>query len=50
MKVCVHHDPVLTQASNGTEVECWLSGPDELIPAGGTERIEQKEISVADEA
>jgi peptide/nickel transport system ATP-binding protein len=50
MKVCENHDPVLTQSPNGTSVECWLSGPKELIPAGGTERSEQKEISVADEA
>jgi peptide/nickel transport system ATP-binding protein len=50
MKVCEDHDPVLTQSPNGTSVECWLSGPKELIPAGGTERSEQKEISVADEA
>ncbi len=50
MKVCLDHDPVLTRAPNGTAVECWLSGPDELIPAGGTEPAERKEISVADEA
>jgi peptide/nickel transport system ATP-binding protein len=50
MKVCEDHDPVLTQSPNGTSVECWLAGPDELIPEGGTERSEQKEISVADEA
>jgi peptide/nickel transport system ATP-binding protein len=50
MKVCEDHDPVLTQSPNGTSVECWLAGPDDLIPEGGTERSEQKEISVADEA
>jgi peptide/nickel transport system ATP-binding protein len=50
MQVCVDQDPVLTQADNGTVVECWLSGPEDLIPSGGTEKLEQKEISVADEA
>ncbi|HEY7045134.1 MAG TPA: ABC transporter ATP-binding protein [Nocardioidaceae bacterium] len=50
MKVCVDHDPVLTRSSGGTAVECWLHGPDELIPPGGTEPVEQKEISLADEA
>jgi peptide/nickel transport system ATP-binding protein len=50
MKVCLDHDPVLTRSSIGTAVECWLHGPEELIPPDGTERIQQKEISVADEA
>jgi peptide/nickel transport system ATP-binding protein len=50
MQVCVDQDPVLTRADNGTVVECWLSGPEHLIPSGGTEKLEQKEISVADEA
>ncbi len=50
MQVCVDKDPILTQAPNGNEVECWLSGPRDEIPAGGTEKIERKEISVADEA
>jgi peptide/nickel transport system ATP-binding protein len=50
MKVCLDHDPVLMRSSDGTAVECWLHGPEELIPPDGTERIQQKEISVADEA
>ncbi len=50
MKVCLDHDPVPVRTTTGTEVECWLSGPDELIPAGGTDRVEQKELSLADEA
>ncbi len=50
MKVCLDHDPVPTRAASGTEVECWLAGPDELVPTGGTERAEQKELSLADEA
>ena len=50
MKVCLDHDPVLTRTETGAEVECWLHGPEEVIPAGGTEPVEQEEISVADEA
>ena len=50
MKVCLDHDPVLTRLPGDIAVECWLHGPEELIPPDGTERIQQKEISVADEA
>ncbi len=50
MKVCLDQNPIPTRTSADTEVECWLSGPDELIPAGGTDRVEQKELSLADEA
>src|SRR3954469_21350160 len=35
MQVCVDKDPILTQAPNGTSVECWLAGPTEEIPQGG---------------
>lgn len=31
-------------------VECWLHGPEDQIPPGGRERLEQEEITVADEA
>jgi len=50
MQVCVQKDPVRTTSETGTEVECWLSGPDHLIDEGGTRPLEQEEISVADEA
>ncbi len=50
MRVCAGHDPVQTVRQGGGSVECWLSGPDELIPPGGTERLEREEIGVADEA
>jgi peptide/nickel transport system ATP-binding protein len=50
MKVCVEQDPVPLRVAHGTEVECWLHGPEEQIPAGGTVKIEQEEIGVADEA
>jgi peptide/nickel transport system ATP-binding protein len=50
MTVCVDQDPVETRSAAGTTVECWLSGPDELIPPGGTQPLERQEIGVADEA
>ncbi len=30
--------------AGGGRVECWLHGPDELIPAGGPQPLEQEEI------
>ncbi|MDX6296195.1 MAG: peptide/nickel transport system ATP-binding protein [Nocardioidaceae bacterium] len=50
MVVCRDRDPVETVTASGGTVECWLAGPDELIPPGGREALEKKEISVADEA
>ncbi len=50
MRVCAEKDPVLTARIGGGEAECWLLGPKELIPAGGTEPLEREELSVADEA
>ena len=50
MVVCRDRDPVVTRRDGGGEVECWLNGPEELIPPGGTEPLEREEISVADEA
>ena len=34
----------------GTMVECWLTGPEDQIPEGGTQPLEQEELTVADEA
>jgi peptide/nickel transport system ATP-binding protein len=50
MKVCPDVDPVQMVTRTGGTVECWLHGPDELIPAGGREPLEREAISVADEA
>jgi peptide/nickel transport system ATP-binding protein len=50
MRVCGEQDPVETERVGGGTVECWLSGPDELVPPGGTEPLPRQEISVADEA
>ncbi len=50
MRVCREKDPVQTVPETGSTVECWLAGPEELIPPGGREPLERREISVADEA
>jgi ABC-type dipeptide/oligopeptide/nickel transport system ATPase component len=50
MQVCVEQDPVPLRVAHGTEVECWLHGPQSQIPAGGTVKLERREIGVADEA
>ncbi|MGH3470736.1 MAG: oligopeptide/dipeptide ABC transporter ATP-binding protein, partial [Nocardioidaceae bacterium] len=50
MRVCAEQDPVQTQRVGGGTVECWLSGPDDLIPPAGSEPLTREVISVADEA
>ncbi len=50
MRVCRDQDPVQTVSTYGGTVECWLRGPDELIPPGGREPVEREVIGVADEA
>jgi peptide/nickel transport system ATP-binding protein len=50
MVVCRDNDPVETRTRAGGTVECWLSGPEELIPPGGREPLVKEEISLADEA
>ncbi len=49
MRVCVT-DPVQQVTPHGQRVLCWLHGPEELIPEGGTEPLEREEIAVAEEA
>lgn len=49
MQVCPQQFPVPVQVE-GREVECWLHGPDQLVPPGGHEPLIQEEITVADEA
>jgi oligopeptide/dipeptide ABC transporter ATP-binding protein len=39
MKVCAAQFPVPVDAGAGHPVECWLHGPDELIPAGGRDAL-----------
>jgi peptide/nickel transport system ATP-binding protein len=50
MKVCATRNPVNIERRGGGRVECWLSGPEELIPVGGKQPLKQEELSVADEA
>jgi peptide/nickel transport system ATP-binding protein len=50
MEVCASRDPVVTRTPSGGTVECWLSGPERLIPPGGRTPLEREEIGVADEA
>jgi peptide/nickel transport system ATP-binding protein len=50
MKVCPERFPVQVRPGGERRVECWLHGPDELIPEGGTAPMEREEIAVADEA
>lgn len=49
MRVCREMFPRRTGVA-GQEVECWLHGPDELIPPGGRDPLPREEITVADEA
>ncbi len=50
MAVCGRLDPVPVARRGGGQVECWLHGPNELIPDGGTAPLEKEELRVADEA
>lgn len=50
MAVCATKNPVNIERVGGGRVECWLVGPQEEIPAGGTQPLKQEELSVADEA
>jgi peptide/nickel transport system ATP-binding protein len=50
MKVCATHDPVNIERAGGGRVECWLRGPEDQVPPGGTEPLKQEELGVADEA
>jgi len=50
MNVCATHNPVNIERRGGGRVECWLSGPEDQIPAGGTQPLKQEELAVADEA
>ncbi len=50
MVVCAARNPVEVNLADGRRVSCWLHGPDEDIPAGGTSGLEREEIAVAEEA
>jgi len=50
MRVCPERFPVQVSPAPGRRVECWLHGPEELIPGGGKAPLEREEIAIADEA
>ncbi|WP_151082320.1 ABC transporter ATP-binding protein [Nocardioides cynanchi] len=50
MTVCAGQNPVNIERPGGGRVECWLAGPDEQIPPGGKQPLNQQELTVADEA
>ncbi|WP_222851261.1 ABC transporter ATP-binding protein [Phytoactinopolyspora mesophila] len=49
MRVCAEKFPERMTVGPQT-VECWLHGPDELVPENGHEPLVREEITVADEA
>jgi peptide/nickel transport system ATP-binding protein len=50
MAVCATKNPINIERPSGGRVECWLVGPREEIPDGGTRPLKQEELGVADEA
>ncbi len=50
MVVCGQRNPVPVPREGGGRTECWLHGPNHLIPPGGTEPMQKEEIRAADEA
>ncbi len=50
MEVCQGRDPVAVRAETGQGVACWLHGPAEQIPSGGTEPLRREQIAIAEEA
>ena len=50
MAVCAELMPVEVVEDGGRRVSCWLHGPEDEIPEGGTEPLERGEIGIAEEA
>jgi peptide/nickel transport system ATP-binding protein len=50
MRVCDQRHPPEVRAEAGQRVACWLHGPADEIPEGGTEPLERGEIAIAEEA
>jgi peptide/nickel transport system ATP-binding protein len=50
MVVCASKDPVEQTLEGSRRVLCWLHGPEQEIPAGGTSTLEREKIAVAEEA
>jgi peptide/nickel transport system ATP-binding protein len=50
MQVCPVLDPVEVTGGAGQRVSCWLHGPRDAIPHGGTAPLPRQELASADEA
>jgi peptide/nickel transport system ATP-binding protein len=50
MRVCRERDPVEVRTTTGQRVLCWLHGPEDQIPPGGTDPLEREEIAIAEES
>jgi peptide/nickel transport system ATP-binding protein len=50
MRVCPVRDPIEQPIGEDRRVLCWLHGPHEAIPEGGTAPLERAAIGVAEEA
>jgi peptide/nickel transport system ATP-binding protein len=50
MRVCAEKFPIQTAVDAEQRTECWLHGPADQIPEGGTEPLEREEIALAEEA
>jgi peptide/nickel transport system ATP-binding protein len=50
MTVCADRDPVEVRLDAGQRVSCWLHGPADQVPPGGSQPLAREEIAVADEA
>jgi peptide/nickel transport system ATP-binding protein len=50
MEVCASKAPIELNLEHGRRVSCWLHGPTEAIPDGGSSPLERTEIGVAEEA
>lgn len=48
MAVCATKNPVTTWRDGGGTVECWLRGPDELVPADGRRPLPREVEDAAD--
>ena len=49
MRVCAEQMPI-EERMGARRVSCWLHGPEQSIPSGGTAKLEREAIGVADEA
>jgi peptide/nickel transport system ATP-binding protein len=50
MQVCPTRQPPTVTTELNQRVDCWLHGPDDEIPDGGTQPLQREAIGVADEA